>query len=257
MIDCHCHLLPGIDDGAGDLNTALVMARVAVEAGIESILVTPHHNDGAYTNSRNQIRARVVDFDGALRKNKIPLQVYPGSELHIVPELLSELQSGQAMTYADLGKAALLELPKGFIPQGAWEIIESVSYLGIRPVLAHPERNAAFCQNPDLLGQWFERGCTFQLTTQSCTGLFGKEIQQVCQYWIQKGWVHFVASDAHRPKRRSPDMRDGVEQIRLWGGDEVAHMMSYENPRRLTIGEPILSLPERKPKRTGFFSWLG
>ena len=254
MIDSHCHMLPGIDDGAKDLDYALSMAELAVASGITHTVLTPHHNDGMYTNMRGEILKACEAFKEQLELKNIPLKVIPGSELHVAAELPAQLAENTALTYADKRKAALLELPKHTIPAGSEGIIENVFYQGITPVIAHPERNATLANKPDMLGEWFEEGWKFQLTNQSCSGEFGKDIQKVCRYWVKKGWVHIIATDAHRTQRRAPDMRKGVEAIRKWAGDEVATLLSLENPNRLILGEELHSIElKEKPKRKWFW----
>jgi len=243
MIDCHCHMLPGLDDGPKSIDAALKMASVATNSGVSDILLTPHHNDGLYSNSREEIISRVEMFQGSLDQKGIPLRVHPGSECHVVPELPDDLQNGIACTYADQHRAVLLELPKNILPIGAEQIIEQVEYLGLQPVIAHPERNSVLYREPERVQNWFERGWKFQLTNQSCSGEFGLGVQKVCYQWLKRGWVHFIASDAHRSDGRSPDMRKGVNQITDWFGEEVAVLLSRDNPGRLILGETIVDMP--------------
>ncbi len=243
MIDCHCHMLPGIDDGAGDLEQALRMALVALESGVTDTVLTPHHNDGSYFNLRDDIVSSVNSFQKVLDSKGIKLRVHPGSECYVMPELPDHLQSGIACTYANRRRAVLLELPKSTLPAGTEAIIEQIAYLGIVPVIAHPERNSVLCNEPKRIQDWFERGWKFQLTNQSCSGEFGEQIQTICYDWIERGWIQFVASDAHRSKGRSPDMRAGVRQIEEWFGEEVAQLLSHDNPSHLIRGEPIQDIP--------------
>ena len=243
MIDCHCHMLPGCDDGAQDLQQALSMATVAAGSGVSDIVLTPHHNDGLYFNSCDEIVSGVARFQQALDQLTIPLKVHPGSECHVTPELPGQLESGIACTYANRHRAILLELPKQALPTGAEAIIEQVAYLGLQPIIAHPERNAILCKEPERIRDWIERGWKLQLTNQSVSGEFGEAMQNTCYDWLAQGWVHFIASDAHRTKGRSPDMRKGVAQIAMWFGDEAAQLLSLDNPGRLIRGEPIQDMP--------------
>lgn len=261
MIDCHCHMLPGIDDGAHDVEQALRMASVAVQSGVSDIILTPHHNDGMYVNLCEDIINSVSSFQLILDQSGIALRVHPGSELHVVPELPEHLEAGIACTYANKNKSVLLELPKHTLPTGAEQIIEHVAYLGLTPVIAHPERNSILCNEPQRLEDWHARGWKFQLTNQSVSGEFGKPIQDVCRYWMERGWIQFIASDAHRSKGRSPDMRKGVEQIEAWFGEPAATLLSRDNPGRLIKGEPIVDMavdPQKKAKSRGkkrFWFW--
>jgi protein-tyrosine phosphatase len=260
MIDCHCHMLPGCDDGAKDLQQALNMATIAVESGVSDVLLTPHHNDGLYFNARDDIIGSVARFQQALNQATIPLKVHPGSECHVMPELPGQLESGIACTYANQQRAILLELPKNALPTGAEAIIEQVAYLGIQPIIAHPERNTILRKEPERIRDWYERGWKFQLTNQSVSGEFGEDIQTTCYDWLAQGWVQFIASDAHRSKGRSPDMRKGVDQLSKWFGKEAAQLLAKDNPGRLIRGESIQDLPAihepgKRPKGKRFIFW--
>jgi protein-tyrosine phosphatase len=260
MIDCHCHMLPGIDDGAKDMEQALRMATLAVETGVSEILLTPHHNDGMYFSPRDEIVSGVKRFQQALDEQSIALKVHPGSECHVVPELPEHLENGIACTYANLNRAVLLELPKNNLPTGAEAIIEQVAYLGLQPIIAHPERNSVLCNEPERIRDWAERGWKFQLTNQSISGSFGEPIQEVCYFWLSQGWVQLIASDAHRSKGRSPDMRKGVNQLVEWFGEEAAQLLSHDNPGRLIKGESLQDMPAtvksaKQTKKRRFKFW--
>lgn len=258
MIDCHCHILPGIDDGARDMAHALAMARKAVAGGITDIIATPHHLNGVYSNPRKSILKAVTILRGRLAEEGIPLNIYPGSELHLVPELPAQLDQGEAMTYADLGKAVLVELPKHMIPTGSEQILENLLFQGLTPVIAHPERNSTLCKDGERIGEWVAQGCKLQLTTQSCAGDLGRSIQAISRCWCERGWVHLIASDAHRTERRAPDMRAGVAKIEEWLGRESARLMSMNNPARLRNGETLISAaPVRKRRKKRWFALFG
>ncbi|MEA3291501.1 MAG: CpsB/CapC family capsule biosynthesis tyrosine phosphatase [Pseudomonadota bacterium] len=258
MIDCHCHILPGIDDGARDMEHALAMARKAVASGITDIIATPHHLNGVYWNSRKSILKAVAILRIRLAEEDIPLNIFPGSELHLAPELLEQLEQGEAMTYADLGKAVLVEFPRHTIPTGSEQILENLFYQGLTPVVAHPERNSTLCEDRERVGEWVAQGCKLQLTTNSCAGDFGRPMQAVSRYWCERGWVHLIASDAHRTERRAPDMRAGAAKIEQWLGAEAARLMSVDNPKRLKNGEDLVSIePVRFDRKIGRFSLFG
>ena len=244
MIDCHIHLLPGIDDGAHDLETALKMARIAVDSGVTAVICTPHHFNGVYDNPVGRIRRAVARLAEGLGEAGIPLSLYPGAELHLVPELPGAVEQAAALTYNDRRQAVLVELPTTTIPLGAEIVLEQLLYREVTPVIAHPERNAVLAHNPEILGDWVMLGCKVQLTAQSCSGDFGGKMQGVCRRWLERGWVHLIASDAHRPTGRSPDkLAKGRDAVTAWLGDAAAEVLTLTNPQRLLDGEPLLDFP--------------
>lgn len=244
MIDVHCHLLPGIDDGATDLDMALAMARLAVDAGIQGVVCTAHHLNGVHHNPAADLRAALASLRAALAAAHLPLTLYPGAELHLVPELPDQLRAGHAMTFNDLGRAALVELPKTTVPLGAETLLEELLYQGITPIIAHPERNLTLLRDSARLVEWIGWGCHAQVTAQSITGDFGAARQQACQQWLAQGCIHLVASDAHRPRGRSPEhLAPARAMLADWHGEAVAHLLTDQNPRRLLQGEPLLAPP--------------
>ncbi len=262
MIDSHCHVLPGIDDGAHTFETALEMARAAVGCGTHTIVCTPHHLNGVYVNRADGVRQTVVDLQRRLTDAGIALRLYPGSELHLVPELPSQVLDGSALTYNDRGKAALVELPKASIPVGVDTILEQLLYRGVTPVIAHPERNLTLARRPERLAEWVSWGCKAQITAQSCSGDFGERLQRLSRRWVEFGWIHLIASDAHRPTGRSPDtLAAGRAMAAEWLDEEAAILLSLDNPQRLIDGDDLVSLTPRatfqvESTRRRWFGWL-
>lgn len=241
MFDCHNHTLPKIDDGAHDLDMALEMARVAVSNGIKTVFVTPHHLNGVFNNPRKTILKHLIEFRGRLADEEISLELFPGSELHLVPEIVGQILEGEALSFADKGKAALVELPKRTVPTGTEAILGKLIYHGITPVIAHPERNSSLAQDPSRVLEWVDWGCKLQLTAQSCAGDFGEPIQDFCERLCRTGAAHLIASDAHRVEGRAPNLRPGYEQVTDWIGVEAADLMVRDNPKRLLSGEPLVA----------------
>jgi protein-tyrosine phosphatase len=256
MVDIHGHWLPGIDDGAKSLDMALRMARIAVEDGITTVLATPHHRNGIYETFADTVRQEVASLRAEFESAGIELDVLPGSECHLVPELPRELAEGHAMTVADRRKAVLVELPVHSIPMGATTILEEILGLGLTPVIVHPERNSALARDPDRLAEWVSLGCLGQVTARACVGKFGDRPQQAAKEMVTRGMIHFVASDAHRDKRRVPDMSFGRSMIEKWTSVEVGKLLAETFPRDLVLGREIQTeaLDEVLPKRrVGWF----
>ncbi|WP_296805313.1 CpsB/CapC family capsule biosynthesis tyrosine phosphatase [Thiocapsa sp.] len=244
VIDVHCHILPGLDDGAHTFETAIDMARAAVVGGASGIVCTPHHLNGVYKNPGSLVLHALADLRQRLADADIPLGLFPGAEIHLVPELPSRVLDGSALTYNDRGKAALVELPKNTVPRGSEVILGQLLRHGITPVIAHPERNLVLARHPNRLAEWIDWGCKIQLTAQSCSGDFGERLQRLSRRWLELGWVHLVASDAHRPTGRSPDTLSVARAcVAEWLGEDAATLLTLDNPRRLLEGTDLLALP--------------
>jgi len=237
LIDLHAHYLPGIDDGPGTLADSLKMAQLAVDDGITAVTVTPHHMNGRYLTEADTIRAAVASLQSSLDEHAIPLAVYPGSEIHLVPELPAGLRQGTVMTVADRGCAVLVELPVNSLPLGAEFILSECLSLGVSPIIAHPERCRPLQTDLTPLQRWVEMGCLVQITAQSCSGRFGRGPQTAAWSMLMSGLVHVLASDGHRPYGRTPCLGEGRAVVAGWAGEEIATQLTLTIPQALLEGQ--------------------
>jgi len=243
FVDLHCHMLPGIDDGSKNLEQSLAMARLAVADGIRAAVMTPHHLNGVYTNRSADILSAVSTLREALIANGIGLKILPGSELHLVPELPDELAAGHALTLGNQNRAVLVELPVHTVPMGSELILEQILGLGYTPIIAHPERNSQLRRDPEILAEWVAMGCLGQVTAQSCTGQFGPQVQESARYMVSRGLIHVMASDAHRDRRRIPQLSTGRAQLVEWANERTAELLTEVFPQALIAGQdPDLQL---------------
>lgn len=260
--DIHCHILPGIDDGAKELAQSLAMARIAVADGIHTLFATPHHLNGVYRNPARSVRIGVQQLQAALDAEGIELKLLPGSELHLVPELPDALAAGSALTMGDFGRAVLVELPVHTIPMGTDDLLDQIRSQGLVPIIVHPERNSALRKSPERLADWVAMGCLAQVTAQSCTGLFGQPVQAAARRMVCSGVIHFIASDAHRDRRRIPQTSLARRQVAEWTNPAVAELIGITFPAKLAAGQVpehstlIDALPEPDP-RPWWRRWLG
>lgn len=239
MIDIHTHILPAIDDGARDLEESLAMARLAVERGLTKVVATPHVARFGYFPAADEIREKVAEMNLALAKENIPLEILTGAEYLLEPDLAERAEKNQVVTINDRGRHILVELPETMVPHYTEEVLYALQLTGLTPVLAHPERNRALMEKPDFLQELVRRGVLLQVTTGSVTGIFGGEVQKNSFRLIQRGMVHFIASDAHSTGRRSPGTMQAASEIRKRWGEETAARLLYQNPQTLIEGREI------------------
>ncbi|WP_042170214.1 tyrosine-protein phosphatase [Paenibacillus gorillae] len=211
MIDIHSHILPGIDDGAADWADSLMLARAAVAEGITDIIATPHHYDRKYKNDADQVLALVNELNDRLNKQDIPLMVHAGQEIHIHEELLAHLDEGNLLKLAN-SDYMLLEMPHSRIPNAMEHIVYELCLAGIKPIIAHPERNAEVVKHPERLAALIELGAFAQVTSHSLLGGFGREIERISWELCRQGLIHFIASDAHNLAWRGFRMRESFEK---------------------------------------------
>jgi protein-tyrosine phosphatase len=249
MIDIHSHILPGIDDGAANLEEALALAKAAAKEGITDIIATPHYANGAFMNRAQDIRRHVQEFNEELKRSGIPLTVHAGQEIRVHHGMLDAWHGGELLTLADTNYI-LLEMPGSCVPKQMTEWIHELQVLGLVPVIAHPERNIEVMEDPRLLQQLVAEGAVAQLTTHSLLGAFGPKIRKTAWELCRMGKAHFVASDAHHPQKRSFRMREAYQSIRSELGDGVASCFS-RNCAKMLKSERVDSIPESRKR---FFS---
>ncbi|QNU03871.1 tyrosine-protein phosphatase [Peribacillus butanolivorans] len=254
MIDLHCHILPGVDDGSPDMQESMAMAKKAVEAGITHLFATPHHLNERYVNVKDNIIDRVFKLNECLQQETIPLSVHPGQELRIHRELFVSLEKGEVLTLDNTDKYLLLELPSGHVPTYTQELIYELLLKGITPIIVHPERNKELLKNHNLLFKLVQEGALTQLTSGSIIGLFGKNIKSFSKKIIEHNLAHFIATDAHNIASRGFTLQEAYETItKTYGIERVFYFK--ENAEQLVQGQgPSIEKPVPfKKKILGIF----
>ncbi|NOV00001.1 tyrosine-protein phosphatase [Paenibacillus planticolens] len=201
MIDIHSHILPDIDDGAGDLEQSILMAREAVVQGIHSVIATPHHENGRYTNDAQFVELQVKAFQVELQKRNIPLRLHAGQEIRVYRNLVEDIEAKRTSTLNG-SRYMLLEFPSDRIPSGFHDLLHELRLMEIVPIIAHPERNREIVQHPEKLLELVQLGALSQITAHSLLGHFGKSIQALTLHLCRNHLAHFVSSDAHNTTNR-------------------------------------------------------
>lgn len=252
MIDLHCHLLPGIDDGPRTLDEALAMARAHVAAGVRTVAATPHVSWDMPTEAA-AIDVGLADLRAALVAEGIPLEVVRGAEVDVHR---AEALSDEELRELTLGGGSwlLLEAP---LQQGTplEPTVRSLLARGHRIVLAHPERSPLLQRDPDGLLELVRAGVVTQVTAGSFSGRFGRTVQRYTEALLARGLVHTVASDAHDPVRRRPGIAD---QLVAAGIEDLVPLLAQEVPAAILADGPIPPVPRRsRPRPRGLRALMG
>lgn len=232
MIDIHCHLLPGIDDGPETIEQALELARIATENGITHSVVTPHIHPGRWENSKAIIEQHCTSFGEAITEAGIPLQLGYAAEVRLSPEVLQLVADDQIPFYGEVDgyKILLLELPHSHVPPGSDKLTQWLLDQKIRPMIAHPERNKGIMRNIEQIQPFVDQGCLFQLTAGAIAGLFGESAQKTAETLLSKNYVTVIASDAHNARHRPPKLDHGRDVAATILGEERAAELVNEAP---------------------------
>jgi protein-tyrosine phosphatase len=242
LIDLHCHILPGIDDGAPDLDTALEMARMAVADGITVTACTPHIYPGLYENDGDGIRAAIVSLQGHLDGAGIPLRLVEGADVHLAPDLVSGLKSGRVPSLNG-SRYFLFEPPHHVAPPRIEDSAFALLAAGYVPVVTHPERLSWIDTHYDVFKRLARGGCWMQLTAGAVTGRFGRRVKCWSERMLDEGMVHLLATDAHNLGSRAPRLAEARDAAaRRLGEEEATHLVSTR-PQGILDNLPPSQLP--------------
>lgn len=232
MIDLHCHLLPGIDDGPDTVEEALALCRHAVAAGITHSVVTPHVHPGRYANDARNIAIIADAFQQQLKAANIPLQIAFSGEVRISPEILPMIAAGHIPFHGEWEgrQVMLLEFPHSHILPGSDKLIRWLLQRNILPLIAHPERNKEVMRDLSRLQEFVQMGCLLQVTAGALAGRFGEPAEERAREIVSAGWATVLASDAHNLKSRPPELAEGLAVAEELLGAEEAIKLVKDNP---------------------------
>ena len=235
MVDIHCHILPGIDDGAASWEIAVAMCRMATDDGIEHIVATPHAN-GRFAYDRAKFALLLTELESRV-SGRPSLSL--GCDFHLSYEnFLAVIESPSRFTIADT-KYLLLELDDYSIPASVSGNLQKLFSRGLVPIITHPERNPILQGDPQRVLEWVQQGCLVQLTANSFTERWGGRAKATAEYLLNRGAVHVVASDAHGIRSRPPLLSQARVAIEALAGRSRAEALLSENPRAIMRGTEI------------------
>ncbi len=236
MIDVHCHILPGLDDGAADTAETLALLRLAVADGIRRMVATPHINPGYFDNTQATIAAALSAVRAELLQQQIPLQIAAAAEVRLTDQLMSAVEQQQLpfLGQWQSQQVLLLELPHSHVPAGTDKLLKWLGKHNILAMIAHPERNREIQSNPALLNTLRNAGCLFQLTASSLLGDLGERHQQCAELLVRQRIYQVMASDCHNLQRRPPKLQPALQQLARLTDDNYANALVKDNPAALT-----------------------
>jgi protein-tyrosine phosphatase len=239
VIDLHCHVLPGVDDGPRTTEGSLELARAAAAAGIETLVATPHVTPDC-RNRADGIMLAVDELNRSLAREGIAVEVLPGAEV-----ALSELDAIEPAELSRLGLGGgpwlLVEPPFTQVAFGLEPMVLELVRDGRHVVLAHPERCPALLRDRRVVRSLADAGVLMSITAASLVGRFGGHVRGYALELAREGLIHNVTSDAHDAVRRPPSI---APELRRAGLAELAPWLTRSMPAAIIAGEP---LPPRPP----------
>ncbi len=242
MLDLHCHMLPGIDDGAPNLDVSLEMARMAFADGIRTVACTPHIYPGLYDNTAAGIRSAIECLRKVFDAEGIGLRLVVGADVHLAPDLVEGIRIGRVPTLAD-SRYLLFEPPHHVAPPRFEDSVFRLMAAGYVPVLTHPERLSWVEDHYDLFVALAQRGVFMQITSGALTGRFGRRPRYWAERFVGEGHATLLATDAHEPRNRPPLLAEGREAAAKLVGDEEAMHLVSTRPAGIVADLPADQLP--------------
>lgn len=234
MIDLHCHILPGVDDGAPSMAVALEMARCAWNSGVRAIVATPHcGKPGADENFFSQrLRMDFRRLQTAIAGSGCGLKIYPGMEIFVTKDFPQQLQEGKLLTLGG-SDYLLVEFYFDESPEFIGQTLQLIGGYGLRPMIAHPERYDCIQWQPELAMRWADAGAALQLNRGSIQGKLGQAAQKCTWTLLKSGKVHVVASDGHGSRIRRPELKSVFFELGEKLSWSYASRLLIENPRKV------------------------
>ena len=251
LIDMHCHLLAGLDDGPATDEEALAMCRLAYDKGTRMAAATAHQNEDYPEVTPERIRSAWERLARSLRDAGIPLAVYPCAEVMVNPDIESAWAEGRLLSMADKRRYLLIEMPHGcFLDLET--LVRNLAAQGVRPILAHPERREELLHEAGQIERLIEAGCLVQVNAASVSRPRNRADAKALKDWFKRGIVHCLGSDGHSLRRRPPVMAEAYQQIQQWAGHAAADRVCSTFGMAIMQGLP-LRMPKPEPGGTSWF----
>ena len=230
MWDIHCHILPGVDDGAKDMEMAKALLQKEAEDGVQNIILTPHYRRRMFEpevslirDTYEQLKQETADWD---------IRLYLGCEYHANMDMAEELNAGKCLTLGG-SRYVLCEFSEGdmtsYITERTYQLLTS----GYIPILAHIERYKALTRDFSLIDDLVERGCRMQVNAGSILGEDGFFVRRFCKKLIEYELLHFIGSDAHNLKDRTPRIGECAAFLEKKYGEDYARRLLQYNPEKI------------------------
>lgn len=252
LVDCHVHLLAGLDDGPTDRAEAVTMCRMLHHQGVGLAAAVAHQSELFPGVTAERIREAIDRLRLDLCEAGIPLEVQPAGEVMASPDLLARWQSGSLVSLADRGKYLLVEMPHGLFVD-LRPMLRQLSEARLSIVLAHAERTEELLFDSGPIEDLISHGAFVQVNASSVTDPPSSRFERALRNWFRRGMVHVLGSDGHSTVQRPPHLAAAVQRVRRWIGTKAAERVAQTFPR-LMIQGVSLKVPPPLPQTKRWWS---
>ena len=237
ITDIHCHILPGVDDGASDMESALQMLRMEYQQGVRRLVLTPHFRREYFETSREVVKERFQELCALVKAQKIDLELYLGCEFHRRSDMFKLIQDERAYRMAE-SDYILMEFSPADTPEVMKRYVTEALIRGLRPVIAHVERYPAL-RDIRLVRFLADSGAYMQVNAGAILGKEGWSSSRFCKKLLKAELVHLIGSDAHDVRWRKPCMAQCASYLERKYGADRAKQLLVDNPGRMIMNEYI------------------
>jgi protein-tyrosine phosphatase len=255
LADMHVHLLAGLDDGPRTAEDALDMCRAACAEGTRLMAATAHQNERWAEVTPERIREATRALQERLRQAAIPVDVFACAEVMARPGMDVAWGAGELLSVGDRRQYLLVEMPHGLFVD-LRPAARRLRAMGVRLILAHPERHPEFLHEAGVLEEMIALGCLVQVSSGSITDPASPADARAVRDWFRRGCVHLMGSDGHSPRRRPPRLADAYRQVCRWVGPPTADRVFSTHAVAVAHGLPLRIAEPEPPPRRWFAGWL-
>ncbi|MCB5251256.1 MAG: CpsB/CapC family capsule biosynthesis tyrosine phosphatase [Candidatus Cloacimonadales bacterium] len=253
MIDIHNHILPGLDDGAKDIETTIEYLKLIQESGVKKLVFTPHYMPGFYESTHKAVSSIFKDIMKIKDDYAPDVHFYHSAEVYlngenIIDDIIKE------NLFINNSQYVLVENNLNGFTEDLYQLLYQMTRKGMKPILAHPERYQEIKENPIKADDFLQRDVYLQINTGSILGGYGKQVQDTAFELIDRGWVHFLGSDCHC-RSMVYDFPEAVDAIRHEFDNKMAELLSQTFPEKMLNNEHLphfYMVRKETPKKKSF-----
>ncbi len=234
MIDTHCHIIYGIDDGSRDFDSSIKQLLAMDAGGITHAFLTSHYFKGHYEYSREDYLQKLEALQQGVRERGAKIELIPGFEVFLSPSVSEDIQK-KSLTMGD-SKYVLVETELNGLYDDFDHHVFGLLRAGYKPILAHAERYVSVMRKPSSVRSLIERNVYVQINAGSLTGLYGEKVRQTAWILVDNGWAHLLGSDDH-VRGTYKNYFEAVNLIKERIDEHTARLLSREHPQMLIEGK--------------------
>lgn len=237
MIDIHSHVIPTVDDGSSSVDETFNMIKEAKQVGFTDIILTSHFLLNSYETEPSELVFWKDKLQEVLNNQEFCVNLHSGMEIYISNQMEELVKNKRILTLAS-SRYMLIELPMGSTVKYLAQVLYELESMGIKPIIAHPERYKCVQDNPEIVLDYMEKGALLQCNYASILGFYGHTAQKTVKKLLKKNYVSFLGSDCHKQNQIYPMIPDAAKKIKKIIGETEFEKISTLNAKKILSNEP-------------------